>query len=93
MASDDRAPDEPPLADAANGPAADSNDGARSSARPTDLRVRLLHDCFATPEAQLETTLPPDDPEADLAWTPLRFVWRTTSGDQPVIMPLWRRLD
>ena len=51
MASDDRAPDEPPLADAANGPAADSNDGARSSARPTDLRVRLLHDCFATPRS------------------------------------------
>lgn len=92
MASDDRAPDEPPLAGAASGSAQPSA-GTPTAARPTDLRVRLLHDCFATPEAQLETTLPPDDPEADLAWTPLRFVWRTTSGDQPVIMPLWRRLD
>jgi hypothetical protein len=35
---------------------------------PTDLRARFLHDCFSTPDDRLETTLPPDDPDADLAW-------------------------
>ncbi len=60
---------------------------------PGDLRARLLHACFATPDDRLETTLPPDDPDADLAWGSVTFVWRTRAGDQPVIMPLWRRLD
>jgi hypothetical protein len=63
-------------------------------ARPsTDLRARLLHDCFATADLQLETTLPPDDPDADVAWGSITFVWSTRRGVQPVIMPLWRRLD
>jgi hypothetical protein len=59
----------------------------------TDLRARLLHDCFATPDPQLETTLPPDDSDADLAWGSITFIWPTRRGVQPVIMPLWRRLD
>lgn len=60
---------------------------------PADLRARLLHACFAVAERRLETTLPPDDPEAGLAWGSVTFVWQTRTGDQPVIMPLWRRLD
>lgn len=60
---------------------------------PTDLRARLLHDCFATADPQLETTLPPDDPDADLRWGSITFIWPTRRGVQPVIMPLWRRLD
>ena len=80
MALADRPTDEPPLAD-------------RSTDRSTDVRARLLYHCFATPDAQLETTLPPDDPDADVARGSVTFVWRTRTGDQPVIMPLWRRLD
>ena len=80
MALDDRPTDEPPLADA-------------STARSTDIRARLLYDCFATPNVQLETTLPPDDPDADVARGSITFVWPTRAGAQPVIMPLWRRLD
>jgi hypothetical protein len=76
---DDRPTDEPPPA----GP----------TARPGDLRARFLHDSFAVPDRQLETTLPPDDPEADFAWGSITFVWPTRHGVQPVIMPLWRRLD
>lgn len=60
---------------------------------PTDLRARLLHDCFAAPDDHLETTLPPDDPDADIARGMVTFVWRTAAGVQPVIMPLWRRLE
>lgn len=60
---------------------------------PTDLRARLLYDCFATPDDHLETTLPPDDPEADIARGMVTFVWPTRRGVQPVMMPLWRRLD
>ena len=75
----DRPSDEPPRA----GP----------TARPDDLRARFLHDSFAAPDRQLETTLPPDDPEADFAWGSITFVWPTGHGVQPVIMPLWRRLD
>ncbi len=60
---------------------------------PIDLRARLLYDCFATPDPQLETTLPPDDPDADLSWGSITFIWPTRRGVQPVIMPLWRRLD
>lgn len=92
MARPDRPSDEPPPADEPQ-PADEPTRRAGRPARPTDLRVRLLYDCFATPDAQLETTLPPDDPDADLTWGPLTFVWSTRSGDQPVIMPLWRRLD
>ena len=79
MTPDDRPTDEPPLP----GP----------GPRRDDLRARFLHDSFATPDRRLETTLPPDDPEADLAWGSLTFVWPTRHGVQPVIMPLWRRLD
>jgi hypothetical protein len=71
--------------------------------RPTDdpplaeaaigLRARLLHAAFAAAPRQLETTLPPDDPDAELAWRPVTYFWTTSGGVQPVIMPLWRRLD
>jgi hypothetical protein len=74
-----------------------------TSDRPTDeppladastgLRARLLHAAFAVAPRQLETTLPPEDPGAELAWRPVTYRWTTSSGVQPVIMPLWRRLD
>ena len=80
MALADRPTDEPPLADPPIG-------------RSTDVRARLLYECFATPNAQLETTLPPDNPDADVALGSVTFVWPTRAGGQPVIMPLWRRLD
>jgi len=59
----------------------------------TDVRARLLHGCFAADDEPVETTLPPDDPEAELAWRPVVFIWRGRRGVQPVIMPRWRRLD
>ncbi len=59
----------------------------------TSLRARLLHAAFAAAPRQLETTLPPEDPAAELAWRPVTYFWTTSSGVQPVIMPLWRRLD
>jgi hypothetical protein len=80
MALADRPTDEPPLADGPTG-------------HSTDVRARLLYDCFATPNSQLETTLPPDDPDAGVARGSVTFVWPTQYGGQPVIMPLWRRLD
>jgi hypothetical protein len=80
MALADRPTDEPPLAEPLTG-------------RSTDVRARLLYASFATPNDQLETTLPPDDPDADVARGSITFVWPTRAGRQPVIMPLWRRLD
>jgi len=79
VAIDDRSADQPPA--------------AGSSERQRDVRASFLHDAFFTPDDQLETTLPPDDPDADLAGGSISFSWRTRRGLQPVIMPLWRRLD
>ncbi len=59
----------------------------------TDVRARLLHGCFAAADEPVETTLPPEDPDAELAWRPVVFMWRGRRGVQPVIMPRWRRLD
>ena len=59
----------------------------------TDVRARLLHGCFAGEDEPVETTLPPEDPDAQLAWRPIVFIWRVRRGVQPVIMPRWRRLD
>jgi hypothetical protein len=72
---------------------ADPSPPGRASGRPNDLRADYLHDAFYAPDDRLETTLPPDDPEADLARGSVTFFWRTQRGIQPVIMPLWRRLD
>ena len=60
---------------------------------PADVRARLLHGCFAAADEPVETTLPPEDPDAELAWHPVVFIWRGRRGVQPVIMPRWRRLD
>jgi hypothetical protein len=59
----------------------------------TGLRASLLHACFAGDDEPVETTLPPDDPAAELVWRPIAFVWSGRRGVQPVIMPRWRRLD
>jgi hypothetical protein len=79
VATDDRSADQPPAA------------GSRE--RESDVRASFLHDAFFTLDDQLEATLPPDDPDADLARGSITFSWRTRRGLQPVIMPLWRRLD
>jgi hypothetical protein len=59
----------------------------------TGLRASLLHDCFAGDNEPIETTLPPEDPDAQLVWSPIVFIWLARRGVQPVIMPRWRRLD
>ena len=79
MAPNERPTDEPPPA---------------GLTRPAlDLRAAFLHDAFFAPDDRLETTLPPDDPDADLARGSITFFWPTRRGVQPVILSVWRRLD
>ncbi len=93
MAQPDR-PEDPPTPSFATRATPVPTPATPGRTDPTDeVRARFLHASFFAPDDGLLVTLPPDDPDAEVASAPILFVWRTRVGVQPVIMPLWRRLD